>query len=75
MHLLQLVGMKKLVNLEQEKLGGEYRDLLNEIAEYLRILGDEANIYEIIRADLEDMKRKYGDARRTEAVPQAVAHG
>ncbi|MCE9604885.1 MAG: DNA gyrase subunit A [Planctomycetia bacterium] len=56
----------QLVNLEQEKLGEEYRNLLNEIAEYLRILGDDANIYDIIRADLEEMSKKYGDARRTE---------
>ena len=31
----------QLVNLEQEKLGGEFRELLVEIAEYLRILSDE----------------------------------
>jgi DNA gyrase subunit A len=55
----------QLVNLEQEKLGAEYSELLKEIAEYLRILGDDANIYAIIRADLEEMSRKYGDERRT----------
>ncbi|MBL9093336.1 MAG: DNA gyrase subunit A [Planctomycetaceae bacterium] len=56
----------QLVNLEQEKLGGEYGELLTEIAEYVRILGDEANIYAIIRADLVEMGRKLGDERRTE---------
>ena len=55
----------QLVNLEQEKLGGEYGELLKEIAEYLRILSDDANIYAIIRADLEEMARKFGDERRT----------
>jgi len=55
----------QLVNLEQEKLAEEYRNLLTEIAEYLRILGDDANIYAIIRSDLEEMARRYGDARRT----------
>jgi len=54
------------VNLEQEKLGGEYSELLNEIAEYLRILSDDANVYAIIRADLVEIVRKYGDKRRTE---------
>ncbi|GHT23325.1 DNA topoisomerase (ATP-hydrolyzing) [Planctomycetales bacterium] len=55
-----------LVNLEQEKLGEEYRNLLSEIAEYLRILADEAVIRDIIRADLEQMKAKHGDKRRTQ---------
>src|SRR5690606_2353719 len=39
----------QLVNLEQEKLGGEYRELLAEIIEYMRILSDEKNILAIIR--------------------------
>ena len=56
----------QLVNLEQEKLGQEYRELLDEIIEYLRILGDDANIFAIIRADLQEMIKKYGDDRRTE---------
>lgn len=56
----------QLVNLEQEKLGQEYGELLTEIAEYLRILGDEKNIYAIIRADLQELSKKYGDDRRTE---------
>ncbi len=56
----------QLVNLEQEKLGGEFQELLNEITEYLRILSDDKNIMAMIREDLVEVKRKYGDARRTE---------
>jgi len=56
----------QLVNLEQEKLGGEHRGLLADIREYLRILSDEKNILEIIRDDLRELKRKHGDQRRTE---------
>jgi DNA gyrase subunit A len=56
----------QLVNLEQEKLAGEHRELLNEIQEYLRILSDEKNIRAIIRQDCLDLKKKHGDARRTE---------
>ncbi|MGL6196416.1 MAG: DNA gyrase subunit A [Thermoguttaceae bacterium] len=55
-----------LVNLEQERLGDEYRELLKEIGEYLKILGDEQKIREMIREDLEEIKRKHGDKRRTE---------
>ncbi|MDA7977956.1 MAG: DNA gyrase subunit A [Pirellulales bacterium] len=54
-----------LVNLEQEKLGNEFNELLKEIAEYLRILSDEANILAMIREDCVELKRKHGDKRRT----------
>lgn len=56
----------QLVNLEQEKLGDEHRELLEQIREYNRILSDERNIHDIIRDDLREVKRKHADARRTE---------
>jgi len=56
----------QLVNLEQEKLGGEHADLLEKIAEYNRILGDEQIILDMIRTDLEELKKKHADPRRTE---------
>ncbi len=56
----------QLVNLEQEKLGDEHRKLLEEINEYRRILSDRQNILEMIREDCRELKRKHGDARRTE---------
>ena len=62
----------QLVNLEQEKLGGEYQKLLEEIADYLRILSDEQNIRNIIRDDLQEIKRKHGDERRTEISGEEV---
>jgi DNA gyrase subunit A len=56
----------QLVNLEQEKLGQEFAELLDEMIEYNRILSDDANILAIIRGDLVELKRKHGDKRRTE---------
>jgi len=55
-----------LVNLEQEKLGDEYRNLMAEIGEYMKILADETLIRNIIREDLQQIKAKHGDKRRTE---------
>jgi DNA gyrase subunit A len=55
-----------LVNLEQEKLRDEHRQVLEKITEYHRILADEANILEIIREELRQLKRKHADPRRTE---------
>jgi DNA gyrase subunit A len=56
----------QLVNLEQERLGEEHKKLLADITEYNRILSDENNIRAIIREDLVELKRRYGDKRRTE---------
>ncbi|HTQ39894.1 MAG TPA: DNA gyrase subunit A [Pirellulales bacterium] len=56
----------QLVNLEQEKLSGEHKQLLEEITEHQRILSDEKNILAIVRSDCLELKRKYGDKRRTE---------
>ena len=63
----------QLVNLEQEKLGNEHQGLLDEINEYLRILGDEANIRQIIRDDLEEIQRKHGNPRRTEITDEDLS--
>ena len=63
----------QLVNLEQEKLSGEHRKLLADIAEFNRILSDEKNILAIIREDLLELKRKYADPRRTEICGEEVA--
>ena len=56
----------QLVNLEQEKLAEEHAQLLREIADYLEILGDQQRIFDIIKSDLEEIRRKFGDPRRTE---------
>ncbi len=56
----------QLVNLEQEKLGEEHAKLMVEIAEYAGILADQERINSIIREDMRDLKRKYGEKRRTE---------
>ncbi len=62
----------QLVNLEQEKLAGEYHALLAEIVEYRRILSDRQNILDIIREDCREVKRKHADARRTEISGEEV---
>jgi DNA gyrase subunit A len=62
----------QLVNLEQEKLAQEHASLLDSIGEYLRILGDEANILAIIREDLDQIKKRHGDERRTEISGEEV---
>ncbi len=63
MRLAQLTG------LERGKLEQEYKELLARIEEYLDILARPERIMAIIEADLDDIKSRYGDNRRTEIVP------
>lgn len=62
----------QLVNLEQEKLGGEHRELLEKIREYNRILSDRNNILDIIREDLKELKKRYPEPRRTEISAEEI---
>ena len=54
-----------LANLEREKLQGEHAQLLQNIADYLHLLSDEAHIRAVIRQDMDELQAKYGDKRRT----------
>jgi len=58
--------LQKLTGLEQEKIVGEYEQILEDIAELLSILEDPDKLLAVIRAELVDLVEQYGDARRTE---------
>lgn len=60
--------LARLTGLEQEKLANEYASLCDEIARLSRILSDESVLMELIVADLEEIKTKYAEPRRTEIV-------
>jgi DNA gyrase subunit A len=66
---LQLI---QLVGLEIEKLTSEYREVVEEIEGYERILSDPRLVDDIIREDTIELRDKYGDDRRTEISGQAV---
>jgi DNA gyrase subunit A len=54
-----------LANLEREKLVAEHQHLLDNIAEYLRLLSDEAHLRAVVRSDMEELKARFPDKRRT----------
>jgi DNA gyrase subunit A len=58
--------LQRLTGLEREKIEAEYAELLQKIAEFKAILADEQLVLQIISDELEEMKVKYGDERRTE---------
>jgi DNA gyrase subunit A len=62
----------RLTGLEREKLEEEFAKLVAEIADLKDILDREARVVEIIRADLDDMEKSYGDARRTEISDEEI---
>ena len=63
-----------LANLEREQLHNEYAGLLADIAEYLRLLSDEANLRAVVRTDMVEIKEKYGNSRRTDISTEEVGH-
>ena len=60
--------LHRLTGLEHEKLIGDYTELLKQIADYLDILGNEPRLLGVVRDELEQVKKEYGDERRTEIV-------
>ena len=64
----------QLVNLEQDKLSNEHAALLEEIDGYLEILSDEANIYAIIKDEMEEISKRFGDDRRTQISSEEIGN-
>jgi len=58
--------LQKLVSLEMEKLRNEYQELLALIADLKDILVNEGRQRSIIKAELSELREKYGDERRTD---------
>jgi len=60
--------LHRLTGLEQDKIVGEFGELLVLIRDLSDILGSSARLLEVIRAELQEIKGAYGDPRRTEIV-------
>jgi DNA gyrase subunit A len=57
--------LRQLTGLEQDKLRSEYDDLMKTITDLKDILANESRRMEIIKEELEYIKEKYGDERRS----------
>ncbi len=60
--------LHRLTGLEQDKILKEYSELLDVIAELLKILASADRLMEVIREELLEIMEQYGDERRTEIV-------
>lgn len=58
--------LQRLTGLERSKIEEEYQNLMTLINDLKAVLADEERILEIIREELEEIKIKYADKRRTE---------
>lgn len=63
--------LQKLTALERDKIDLEYRDILDQIKEFRRILSSRQAQMDIIKFELSDLKNRYGDKRRTQIVYSA----
>ncbi len=64
--------LQQLTGLEADKLAAEYVALKEDIARYEHILADKAEVFNLIRADLLELKEKYANPRRSRIDPEEI---
>lgn len=63
--------LQKLTGLEREKIDQEYREIIDRIGGYRELLSNRDKQAEIIKEELQDLKDRYNDERRTQIVYSA----
>ena len=58
--------LRRLAALEREKIENEFTELLALVAELAALLSDSVQVLGVVRSETRELKRKYGDERRTE---------
>src|SRR5438445_5835720 len=64
--------LRRLSALERQKTIEEYESIIKLIAELEEILGNESSLRRVIVSELEEVKKEFGDGRRTEIVDEGV---
>src|SRR5262249_21385123 len=62
----------QLAALERDEILKEYHDLRGKIASLEQLLASDQRVREVIKADLKELRNKYGDDRRTEITGEAA---
>ncbi len=62
--------LQRLVALERKKIEAEHQELTEKIARFKAILADEKLVIQVVREELLEIKKKYGDERRTQVVDE-----
>src|SRR5712691_9374779 len=66
--------LRRLSALERQKIVDEYEGIIKLIAELEEILANEASLRRVITGELEDVKKEFGDARRTEITDEGTEY-
>ncbi len=66
--------LRRLSALERQKIIEEYESIIKLIAELEEILGNEQSLRRVIINELDDVKKEFGDARRTEIVDEGTEY-
>lgn len=61
--------LQRLTGLEREKIEAEYKEIMARITYLEALLKSEKKIFEVIKNELAEIKKKYGDERRTKIKP------
>jgi DNA gyrase subunit A len=64
--------LRRLSALERQKIVDEYEGIIKHIAELENILANESALRRVIRDELEEIKKEFGDARRTEIIDEGA---
>jgi DNA gyrase subunit A len=64
--------LRRISALERQKIIDEYEQIIKLIAELEEILGNERSLRRVIAKELEEVKKDFGDGRRTEIVDEGV---
>ena len=64
--------LRRISALERQKIIDEYEQVIKLIAELEEILGNERSLRRVIAKELEEVKKDFGDERRTEIVDEGV---
>jgi DNA gyrase subunit A len=62
--------LQRLTGLERDKIVEEYKETIKAIARYREILSSERLVLGIVKEELEDLRKRYGDKRLTEIVSE-----
>ncbi|CAN5524350.1 DNA gyrase subunit A [soil metagenome] len=64
--------LRRLSALERQKITDEYEGIIKQIAEFETILASEPALRQVISKELDEVKKEFGDARRTEIIDEGA---
>jgi len=64
--------LRRLAALEREKIENEFKELVALIQDLEELLADDTKVNAVVRKETHELKRKYGDERRTEVHPEEL---